>query len=77
MTDSVKLWGLDWHLDVEGNLSNLDNEFGLYSTHAITFKSKNLVDNHDFTKPLFLYVSFQSVHSANPDDPIQVPTKTE
>ena len=71
-------WGLDWHLDIEGNLTNVDEDFGLYSTRAIAKRANEVITGHDFAQnPLFLYVAFQSVHSGNNDDPIQVPAETE
>ena len=35
------------------------------------------MNNHDTTKPLFLYLAHQAVHVGNGDDPLQVPEKYE
>ncbi|XP_041816561.1 arylsulfatase B-like [Chelmon rostratus] len=43
---------------------------GVYSTELFSQKVTNIIGKHDTTKPLFLYVALQSVHS-----PLQVPER--
>ncbi|XP_078667488.1 arylsulfatase B-like isoform X1 [Branchiostoma floridae x Branchiostoma belcheri] len=38
-------------------------ENGTYSTHLFARKSIELIDRHDKTKPMFLYLPFQAVHA--------------
>ena len=70
-------WGLDWHYDVEGQLNDVYSDFGEYSSRVIANRASDLIQNHNFeAKPLFLYLPFQSVHSANNVEPLEVPTDT-
>src|SRR5262245_16967712 len=54
--------GLDWHRN-----DRAAKEEG-YATHLLAREAVRLVRNHDPTRPLFLYVPFNAVHS-----PYQVP----
>ena len=56
--------GFDWHRD-----DKVCRDEG-YSTHLIAKEASRLIAEHDTTKPLFLYVPFNAVHS-----PHQVPAK--
>lgn len=42
--------------------------FGKYSTTLYTNKAKELIESHDVTKPMFLYLAYQAPHS-----PLQAP----
>ena len=51
------------------------NESGTYSTELFTKEAKNIIQDYDGQKPLFLYLAHQAVHVGNGDDPLQVPDK--
>ena len=48
-------------------------EWGQYSTELFTEKAVDIIQTHDPSKPLFLYLPFQAVHSANFIQPLQAP----
>jgi arylsulfatase A-like enzyme len=56
--------GFDWHRD-----DKVNRDEG-YSTHLLAREASRLITEHDASKPLFLYVPFNAVHS-----PHQVPEK--
>jgi arylsulfatase A-like enzyme len=60
----VRDGGFDWHKD-----DRVNRDEG-YATHLLAREACRLVGEHDATKPLFLYVPFNAVHS-----PHQVPEK--
>ncbi|XP_075257814.1 arylsulfatase B-like isoform X1 [Convolutriloba macropyga] len=71
-------WGLDWHHDIDHTLTDVYSDFGQYSARVIANRAGQLITEHDFdSKPLFLYLPFQSVHCANLVDPVQVPDDVE
>ena len=41
------------------------NQWGNYSTEMYTSEAEERIQNHNTTKPLFLYLAYQAVHSAN------------
>ncbi|XP_014775592.1 arylsulfatase B [Octopus bimaculoides] len=55
--------------DLRNNLEPVRNNTE-YSAFLFAKKAINVIENHDSSKPLFLYVPFQSVHA-----PLQVPDK--
>ncbi|CAI9716894.1 arylsulfatase B-like [Octopus vulgaris] len=55
--------------DLRNNLEPVRNNTE-YSAFLFAKKAINVIEDHDTTKPLFLYVPFQSVHA-----PLQVPDK--
>ncbi|XP_071831480.1 arylsulfatase J-like isoform X2 [Apostichopus japonicus] len=61
--------GFDFHQD--GNVYK--PVFGQYSTEIFTAKAGEIIKGHDPSKPLFLYLAHQAVHSANKDDLLQAP----
>ncbi|GFT08307.1 transposable element Tc3 transposase [Trichonephila clavipes] len=48
---------------------------GKYSSFLFADKAVNIIRNHNISKPLFLYVAYQAVHSANLYAPLQAPLK--
>ena len=48
-------------------------EWGQYSTELYTNKALDVIQAHDPSKPLFLYLAHQAVHSANNHQPLQAP----
>ena len=50
------------------------NKWGNYSTEMYTAEAEGRIHNHDLSKPLFLYLAHQAVHSGNrPADSLQAP----
>jgi arylsulfatase A-like enzyme len=60
----VRDGGFDWHRD------DLENHDEGYSTHLLAREAVKIVEKHDRSRPLFLYVPFNAVHA-----PHQVPEK--
>ena len=48
-------------------------EWGQYSSELFTEKAVDIIQKHDASKPLFLYLPYQAVHSANYIQPLQAP----
>ncbi|XP_031549548.1 arylsulfatase I-like [Actinia tenebrosa] len=62
-------WGLDLH---DGD-KNVWTEWGQYSTELFSKKAVDVIQSHNTSDPLFLYLAFQAVHSANYIQPLQAP----
>ena len=76
--DPNEWWGLDWNFNEGENLTSINSDFGKYGTHVMQNRANDVIKGHDFnSKPLFLYLPFQNVHSGNDVDPIQVPIEVE
>lgn len=54
-------------------LQPVHTQWGNYSTEMFTAEAEDRIRNHDKTQPMFLYLSYQAVHSANTQDPMQAP----
>ena len=55
-------------VDLHRNEQVVRNEGGSYSTHLFTREVINIINEHNTSQPLFIYLPFQAVHS-----PLQVP----
>ncbi|GIY24640.1 arylsulfatase J isoform X1, partial [Caerostris darwini] len=51
------------------------NSQGRYATHVFTEAAENIINDHDLSKPLFLYLAHLAVHSGNPYQPVQAPSE--
>ena len=71
-SDVETFWGLDLH----NNGKPVFTQWGNYSTDMYTAEAIDRIRNHNKSEPLFLYLAYQAVHSANRRaDPIQAPDK--
>jgi hypothetical protein len=57
-------------LDMRRNFSVAYDLHGKYTTDVITEEAVRLIQTHNTTTPLFLYVAHAAVHSANPYNPL-------
>ncbi|XP_072036042.1 arylsulfatase B-like isoform X2 [Amphiura filiformis] len=63
--------GKEWNaLDLRDGEKKATNYSGKYSTHVFTERVQEVIEQHDLSKPMFLYLAFQAVHS-----PLQVPKR--
>ena len=63
-----------WGLDLHDNGKPVFTQWGNYSTEMYTSIGIDRIRKHNKSEPLFLYLAYQAVHSANrPSDPIQAP----
>ncbi|XP_060530533.1 arylsulfatase I-like isoform X2 [Cylas formicarius] len=62
-----------WGYDMRRNMSVAFDLNGQYSTSAFTDESVKIINNHDTSKPLFLYLAHAAVHSATAYDPLPAP----
>ena len=63
-----------WGLDLHDNGKPVFTQWGNYSTEMYTAVGIDRINHHNKSQPLFLYLAYQAVHSANrPADPIQAP----
>ncbi|XP_064474814.1 arylsulfatase B-like isoform X2 [Ornithodoros turicata] len=49
------------------------NATGLYSTDLFTERAVSIIDKHDKSKPMFMYLCHMAPHSGNEVDPLQAP----
>lgn len=59
--------------DLRLNQEVLWNFTGVYATHAFTERALRVIGAHDKTKPLFLLMAHQGVHTANQRGTVQCP----
>ncbi|XP_042900784.1 arylsulfatase B isoform X2 [Parasteatoda tepidariorum] len=71
--DHTHQMGELWGLDFRHNMKSITDKLGQYSTSLYTEQAVHLIKNHNKSKPLFLYVAYQAVHSANSYSPLQAP----
>ncbi|RUS90319.1 hypothetical protein EGW08_001917, partial [Elysia chlorotica] len=57
-------WGLDFRMDKDV----LWNCTGQYSTSLFRDRAVRIIEDHNVSQPLFLYLPFQAVHSGNGDE---------
>ncbi|XP_052803906.1 arylsulfatase B-like isoform X1 [Mya arenaria] len=60
-------------LDFRNNMAVVNDTF--YSTEQYTKQAVNIIETHDMSKPLFLYLAHQAVHAGNSNDPVQAPSE--
>ena len=49
---------------------------GQYTTHLLTSEAERLIEQHNTSNPLFMYVAQLAVHAGNYEDPLQAPQST-
>ncbi|XP_053973786.1 arylsulfatase B [Hylaeus volcanicus] len=62
-----------WGLDMRRDLEPAWDLHGQYTTDVITKEAVKLIENHDISRPMFLYVAHAAVHSGNPYYPLPAP----
>ncbi|KAJ7390442.1 hypothetical protein OS493_025142 [Desmophyllum pertusum] len=62
-----------WGLDLRNDTTPVWNEWGNYGTELFTEQAVDVINSHDTSKPLFMYLAHQAVHNANSHQPIQAP----
>ncbi|XP_078346460.1 arylsulfatase J-like [Oculina patagonica] len=62
-----------WGLDLRNNTEPVHNQWGNYRTHLFTDQAVNVINTHNTSKPLFLYLAHEAVHSALAHQPLQAP----
>ncbi|XP_054154889.1 arylsulfatase B-like [Oppia nitens] len=60
-------------LDYRHNLKLLTNQPDEYSTLVYTNKTIDIIRNHNISRPLFLYVAYQSLHASYANNIVQAP----
>lgn len=71
--DHTQQMGEMWGLDFRDNMKPSNDGLGKYSTLQFADKAAQVIKDHNNSKPLFLYVAYQAVHSANSYDTLQAP----
>ncbi|XP_076235831.1 arylsulfatase B [Calliopsis andreniformis] len=62
-----------WGLDMRRGLDPAWDLHGQYSTDIFTNEAVKLIENHNATRPMFLYLAHAAVHSGNPYNPLPAP----
>eukprot|EP00117_Sycon_ciliatum_P044235 scpid60590/ scgid4143/ Arylsulfatase B; N-acetylgalactosamine-4-sulfatase len=65
-----KVRGYDFHRDTRDSFHSEYAADGVYSTEAFGKEAVDIIDRHDPSTPLFLYLAFQAIHG-----PLQVPRR--
>ncbi|XP_076368527.1 arylsulfatase B-like isoform X1 [Tachypleus tridentatus] len=73
--DHTAVEGNNWGLDFRHNLSLVTDALGKYATELFTDHAIDIIQKHNKSRPLFLYLAHLAVHSANPYNPLQAPSK--
>lgn len=53
----------------------MKNETGHYGTELFAEVAERIIDTHNKSEPLYLYLAQQGVHSANGNEPLQAPER--
>ncbi|XP_043286071.1 arylsulfatase B isoform X2 [Venturia canescens] len=62
-----------WGLDMRRDLEPAWDLHGRYSTDVFTGEAIKIINNHNTSDPLFLYLAHTAVHSGNPYNPLPAP----
>ncbi len=62
-----------WGYDMRRGLNVSWESFGHYSTDLFTDESIKIIESHNTSSPLFLYMAHLAVHSANPYQFLEAP----
>ncbi|XP_076641495.1 arylsulfatase B [Halictus rubicundus] len=62
-----------WGLDMRRGLDPAWDLHGQYSTDIFTKEAEKLIDAHNTSRPMFLYLAHAAVHSGNPYNPLPAP----
>lgn len=62
-----------WGLDIRRNMDVAWDLHGQYSTDLFTKEAVKVINEHNTTQPLFLYIAHSAVHSGNPYNPLPAP----
>ncbi|KAK2584631.1 hypothetical protein KPH14_006980 [Odynerus spinipes] len=62
-----------WGLDMRRGMRVAWDLHGQYSTDVFTREAVQLIENHNSSQPLFLYLAHAAVHSGNPYNPLPAP----
>ncbi|XP_037917688.1 arylsulfatase B [Hermetia illucens] len=65
-----------WGFDIRSGVDVPLNLHGVYTTDLVTTESLRVINDHNTTDPLFLYVAHAAVHSGNPYNPLPAPDST-
>lgn len=65
-----------WGLDMRRNTDLAYDLHGKYSTDIFTKEAVRLINDHNVSQPLFLYLAHAAVHSGNPYNPLPAPDET-
>ncbi|KAH6925397.1 hypothetical protein HPB50_004524 [Hyalomma asiaticum] len=73
MVGKNDICGLDFWRSVGHTTQAVTDLNGTYSTYVFTDEAKRIIAEHDSKKPLFLYLSYQAVHSGCKDCDVEAP----
>ncbi|XP_078346473.1 arylsulfatase B-like isoform X1 [Oculina patagonica] len=62
-----------WGLDLHNNTTPVWNEWGNYGTDLFGQKAVEVINAHNTSEPMFMYLAHQATHNANPNQLIQAP----
>ncbi|XP_046736241.1 arylsulfatase I isoform X2 [Diprion similis] len=71
--DHTAMEGGYWGLDMRRGMQPAWDLHGQYSTDIFTREAVSIINVHNTTQPLFLYIAHAAVHSGNPYNPLPAP----